>query len=90
VTGQFSIEYADNRTYQPDFVVETKQQYLLIEVKRADELDKTKVQEKACVVRQWCFYANQHAARMDKKHWDYWLLVVHSMRLGISLINLGR
>jgi Transposase, Mutator family len=36
--GQFRIEYANGQSYEPDFVVETRSQKLIVEIKAANEI----------------------------------------------------
>jgi type III restriction enzyme len=62
--GQFRIEYLSGRNYEPDFVVETTAACLLVEPKRADQLEQEEVQAKARAALRWCGYANRHAAKI--------------------------
>jgi type III restriction enzyme len=86
--GQFRIEYHSGRAYEPDFVVETRQACWLIEPKRADELDKNEVRLKTKAARQWCCYANEHAAHSGGKRWEYLLLAHDAIHLGQSVAGL--
>ncbi|MEZ5535889.1 MAG: DEAD/DEAH box helicase family protein [Thiolinea sp.] len=79
--GQFRIEYQHSDKYEPDFVVETDENYLLIEPKRASEMDNEEVQAKKRAAQRWCQYANEHAANDSGKRWHY-LLVPHDQVLG--------
>jgi len=36
--GHFRIEYANGQSYEPDFVVETRSQKLIVEIKAANEI----------------------------------------------------
>ena len=36
--GHFRIEYANNQSYEPDFVVKTRSQKLIVETKAANEI----------------------------------------------------
>ena len=81
--GQFRIEYRSGDNYEPDFVVETKDNYLLVEPKRADQINIDEVQLKARAALRWCGYANEHAEKQQTKPWHY-LLVPH------DVIALGR
>ena len=74
--NQFQIEYETGRRYNPDFVVETDTEILIIEVKARNELSDTNVLSKARAARRWVYYANQVAKESDKKEWLY-LLVPH-------------
>ncbi|MCB1694291.1 MAG: hypothetical protein KDI19_16075, partial [Pseudomonadales bacterium] len=74
--GQFRIEYQDSRQYEPDFVVEIAEQYLMIEPKRASQIDAEDTQQKRKAAERWCQFANQAAADTGAKPWQY-VLVPH-------------
>jgi type III restriction enzyme len=74
--GQFKIFYAGDRTYEPDFVVETATAKYLCEPKRADEKDDEEVQKKATAAAEWCYHATQHERAHGGKPWTY-LLIPH-------------
>ena len=76
--GQFRIEYASGQSYEPDFVVETKTQKLIVEIKARNELDDPIVQAKARAACKWVSYANAHAAEIGGKPWVY-ALVPHDV-----------
>jgi type III restriction enzyme len=86
-SGKFRIEYQSGKRYEPDFVVETKDCCLLIEPKRADEINTDVVQAKKRAAQRWCQYANDHAKQIDAKFW-YYLLIPHDEIL--SNISLDR
>jgi len=73
---QFQIEYASGQGYEPDFVVETKNQKLIVEIKAANEMSDPIVQAKARAASKWVGYANAHAAETGGKEWRY-ILVPH-------------
>jgi len=83
--GQFRIEYQNGRNYEPDFVVETQSEYLMIEPKRADQIGITDTQEKARAAVRWCGYANEHAKINGGKFWSYLLVPDEEIKLGNSL-----
>jgi type III restriction enzyme len=72
--GQFNIEYAGGKPYEPDFVVETTTEKVIVEVKADNELDDPIVQDKARAARTWAKHANEFAAEGDGKTWSYSLL----------------
>ena len=77
MAGQFQIHYHYQESwhpYQPDFVAETQNELLLIEVKARNELSDSVVQEKVRVAQQWCAEASRHAARTGGKPWRYHLV----------------
>jgi type III restriction enzyme len=77
--GQFQIFYRFGRgeqAYEPDFVVETKTQKLMCEVKSSAELDDPVVQAKAAAAVTWCERASAHENANGGKPWTY-LLIPH-------------
>ena len=76
-SGKFRIEYQSGERYEPDFVVETKEYCLLIEPKRADEINTEVVQAKKRAAQRWCQYANDHAKKIGAKPWHY-ILIPHN------------
>lgn len=86
--GQFRIEYQSGQNYEPDFVVETPLACLLIEPKRADQLDQEDVKAKARAAVRWCGYASQHAAENGGKPWLYLLVPDTAIQLGCSVAGL--
>ncbi|KPB59927.1 DEAD/DEAH box helicase [Pseudomonas amygdali] len=84
-SGQFRIEYLNGRNYEPDFVVETQSEYLMIEPKRADQIGLVDTQDKARAAERWCGYANEHAKSNGGKFWSYLLVPDEEIKLGSSL-----
>jgi type III restriction enzyme len=72
--AQFQIEYHSGEGYEPDFVVETKTQSLIIEVKARNELNDAVVQAKATAASKWCKTANLHVESAKAKPWQYALI----------------
>ncbi len=85
-SGKFKIEYQNGNWYEPDFVVETNNVCLLMEPKRADELDTVTVQAKQKAAQRWCHYANEHAAQTGGKHWQY-VLIPHDKILSNTSVT---
>lgn len=73
---QFQIEYLSGRNYEPDFVVETNSEKLIVEVKARKDLDDEVVQAKSRAAQEWVKHANDHADNVGGKKWAY-LLVPH-------------
>ncbi|MDN2675222.1 DEAD/DEAH box helicase family protein [Janthinobacterium sp. SUN026] len=86
--GQFRIEYEGGRFYEPDFVVETHTQCILIEPKRADQIELDEVISKARAAVRWCLYANQHSEVNGGKPWVYLLIPDNAITLGRSMNGL--
>lgn len=74
--GQFKIEYEPGRPYEPDFVVETGLEKLIVEVKASNEMTDPIVLSKARAAKEWVKHANEFAAEGDGKSWRY-VLVPH-------------
>lgn len=86
--GQFRIEYLSGKNYEPDFVVETTHACLLIEPKRADQMEQDEVKAKARAAVRWCGYANRHAEETGGKSWHYLLIPDSAITLGRSVAAL--
>ena len=86
---QFRIDYRSGEAYEPDFVVETKSQMLVCEVKASNELDDATVQAKAAAATKWCRTATQHAPGHCKKPWRYLLIPDDQIRGNSTLDGLA-
>lgn len=64
---------ADNQ-YVPDFVVETADVKLLVEIKDPDEVLDAEVKAKAAAAVAWCRHASAHTATYGGKPWRYLLI----------------
>lgn len=71
---QFQIEYASGQAYEPDFVVETDTEKLIVEIKARNEMTDEIVLAKARAAAEWVKYANEHAAVNGGKSWGYLLV----------------
>ena len=79
VSGQFNIYYrrgADQPEYIPDFVASTENVNLLIETKKASDVETVDVQAKAQAAAIWCSHATAYATANGAKGWRY-LLIPH-------------
>lgn len=75
--NHIKIYYGHNSTYYPDFVVETKTNKYIVEVKKEADIDSKVVQDKATAVVKWCQHATEHELRHEGKPW-YYLLIPHT------------
>ena len=76
--NQFKLYDSDGLPYQPDFVVEMQDRILIIETKRADEINDAVVLRKAETAALWAHIATEfHAKKTGGKPWSY-LLVPHT------------
>ncbi len=72
--GQLRIFYGETHQYNPDFVVETATEKLLVEVKRQSEMQDREVQDKARAASLWCAFASEHEQKHGGKPWRYVLI----------------
>ncbi len=73
-TGQFQIEYRAGKAYEPDFVIETKTEKVIAEVKADREMKNDVVGEKARAAEKWVLFATELAKESGGKPWSYALV----------------
>jgi hypothetical protein len=83
--GLFQIEYRSGGRYEPDFVVETKNCSLILEVAAYNRLDDPDVQAKAAAATEWCTKANDASAG---KPWTYALVPGDQITGAVTLDDL--
>lgn len=83
---QFRIDYRSGDSYEPDFVVESKNAMLICEVKARGELDDPVVRAKAAAATKWCKTASEHAPGSGTKPWVY-LLIPDDQITGSSTLD---
>ena len=77
--GQFQIYYqlgTQQHEYLPDFVVETDNEILMVEIKARSDLSSVEVQAKATAAATWCQHASDYTMQHKGKPWRY-LLIPH-------------
>jgi type III restriction enzyme len=75
--GQFQIFYrvgSGDQEYQPDFVVETDTQILMLEPKAANQMNSAEVRAKRDAAVAWCARATAYGERHGGKPWRYALI----------------
>lgn len=72
--NEFSIEYHSGKTYEPDFIVETVDAKLIVEIKSDAEMNDPIVAEKARAATEWVRHANQLASEGSGKPRAYLLV----------------
>jgi type III restriction enzyme len=77
---QFQIEYRRTERYEPDFIVETNTEKLIVEIKARKDLEDETVKLKAKAARTWVGHANAHARTYNGKPWRY-VLIPHDAML---------
>jgi type III restriction enzyme len=86
--GQFAIDYGSGASYEPDFVIETATEKLIVEVKRRDELVDPVVLAKARAASAWVRHATNHAKAFGQKPWVYVLIPHDEVTHGATLQGL--
>lgn len=87
--GQFRLEDTDGNPYQPDFVVETSTEKLIIEPKQRDKINDPDVRRKSETAMLWCHRANEHYANVDgEKPWRYVLVPHDEIKASATLAGL--
>lgn len=84
--AQFQIEYRSGDSYEPDFVIETKNCSVIVEVKARNELDDPIVLAKAAAATKWCNTANMQAKEDKARTWSY-ILVPDDQITGATTLN---
>ncbi|WP_237481879.1 DEAD/DEAH box helicase [Lichenibacterium dinghuense] len=87
--GQFRIEDENGEPYQPDFVVETKTEKLILEPKRKSEMQDAEVLRKTRSATLWCHVATEHHAKpTGGKPWRYALIPDDAIQPSATLAGL--
>jgi len=86
--NHIKIYYGHNSTYYPDFVVETKTDKYIVEIKRESEIDSQVVQDKARAVLKWCEHATAHEIQHQGKPWNYLLIPHHDVQENMTIDGL--
>jgi len=87
--NQFRIEDADGHPYQPDFVVETHTERLILEPKRRDLVDDPDVVRKTRAAVLWCHIATEHhAKKVGEKPWRYAIIPDDQIQASATLDGL--
>lgn len=85
---QFQIEYLAGKGYEPDFVVETETEKLIVEVKARKEMTDEIVLAKAKAACEWVGHANVHAEENGGKKWLYALVPHDDIKESSTLVGL--
>jgi type III restriction enzyme len=87
--GAVRIDYRHGVGYEPDFIVETATEKLMVEVKRADEMTDPEVLDKAEAAILFCEHATAHAALHGSKPWRYLLVPDDAITIAATLAALA-
>lgn len=85
---EFSIEYHSGKVYEPDFVMETTSEKLIVEIKSDAEMTDSIVLEKSRAAQQWVKHANALAQEGLGKPWAYLLVPGSAVRESATLAGL--
>jgi len=85
---QFKLFYNNNSRYEPDFVVETKDNMLLIEVKRDDMVDNEAVIMKRNRAVKYCEVANIYCSSHNMKLWKHLFIPASEIKITSSMDSL--
>jgi type III restriction enzyme len=86
--GQFQIEYRSGKAYEPDFVVETSNEKLIVEIKAHSEMTDQTVLEKSRAACEWVRHANLLASQTGAKNWGYALTPDSAVDAGATFAGL--
>ena len=87
--NQFNITWDNNkRNYEPDFVVETKDNIYLVETKKEKDIPTEEVQSKAKAALLYCKNATEYTMKNGGKPWTYVLLPHDSVKYNMTLKRL--
>ena len=92
VQGQFNIYYrrgVEQPEYVPDFVAATSAANLLIETKKAMDIDSDDVRAKAKAAVEWCAHASDYSAKHGGKPWRYLLIPHDAVVVNATLLALS-
>lgn len=85
---QFQIEFRRTERYEPDFVVETTTEKLIVEIKARRDLEDETVKAKAKAARTWVGHANEHMKTYSGKPWRYVMIPHDAMLENASVAGL--
>ncbi len=85
---QFQIEFRRTERYEPDFVVETTTEKLIVEIKARKDLEDETVKAKAKAARTWVGHANEHMQTYAGKPWRYVMIPHDAMLENASIAGL--
>ena len=84
-TKQIRIVWKEAQCYEPDFLIKTQDEMLMVEIKRSSELDDPDVVTKAKAAKLWCKHATSFAEEHGGKTWKYLVIPHDEIRLDMSL-----
>ncbi|HFI0687165.1 TPA: DEAD/DEAH box helicase [Streptococcus suis] len=88
-SGEFNIRYNRGKRYVPDFVVETKDCFYLVEVKGEDKLENADVIAKSKRAVQFCNVATTWSKATGRKPWKYIFIPSQQIHSNSSFLALS-
>lgn len=88
--NEFNITYNRGRHYVPDFVVETKQYFYIVEVKGEDKLKDVDVIAKGKQAIKFCEVASTWSFENNKKEWRYIFIPSKEIQITSSFNTLAK
>ena len=86
---QFNITWGKfGQKYEPDFIVETPDSIIMIEVKKSIDVNTVEVQEKAKAAKLYCDQASEYTAEKGGKSWIYIILPHDQISLSSNIQDL--
>jgi len=85
---QFNITYDRGKRYEPDFVIETKERYYLVEVKAENQLTDPVVLAKKDRAIEYCIKASEYNISQGHKPFEYLFIPANQLMLNTSFNNL--
>jgi len=86
---QFNITWGKfGQKYEPDFVVETPESILMVEIKKSTEVSSVEVQEKAKAAKLYCEQASEYTTENGGKKWQYVIVPHDQITLSSNLKDL--
>ena len=87
--AQFAIYWNHNsQRYTPDFVVETKDAIVMVEIKKETDIDDKDVREKASAGKKYCETVTEFNLKNKGKRWLYALIPHTSVAQNMSFNGL--
>lgn len=72
----------------PDFVATTTTHNLIVETKKAMDLDSAEVKAKARAATEWCKHASDYSQKHGGKPWKYCLIPHDRVAINVTLSSI--
>ncbi|PKL30852.1 type III restriction endonuclease subunit R [Candidatus Saccharibacteria bacterium HGW-Saccharibacteria-1] len=86
---QFNITWGKfGQKYEPDFIVETPDSIIMVEVKKSIDVNSVEVQEKAKAAKLYCNQVSRYTSKAGGKKWEYVILPHDQISLSSNIQDL--